>query len=298
MSFKQLLRKVLRLKDSDLISFVPVKKRWQLKYGKYFYRKKYTTEEVIDTLVHLGIGQGSNLFVHSSWDFFYNYLGNEDELIDSIIDLIGPEGTLAMPAMPLLRKNKVFDVRKSVTKAGMLAEAFRRHEGVLRSRNVLHSVCAFGPLAEELVSKHHQSLIRFDENSPFYKTIQYNFRIVTLGLDPFFVGTIIHCVEATMWKEMPYFAELYDFEHLVQRKYIDYDGMEKSYFEATEIRHVRSDHYRTNYIIWRYFDKHYRGKAKISNLCVTYVEARYTYDRLCELAKKGIVLYIIPRFHN
>lgn len=298
MDFKSNIKKLLGLKQSDLISFIPIKRRWQLKYGKYFYKKKYTTDSVIEALKKLGIDRGSNLFIHSSWDFFNNYLGSEDELIDAIIDMIGPEGTLAMPAMPLLRKNKIFNVRKSVTNAGFLAEAFRKHEGVLRSRNVKHSVCAYGPLAEELTATHHESLIRFDEKSPFFKTIQYDFKIVSMGLEPYFIGTIIHCVEATMWQEMSYFADIYDFDHLVEQHYIDYDGEERVYYEAKELKHVRGDHYRNNYLLWRYFDKRHRGKTRVSNLVITYVDAKYTYERLCELARKGIVLYIIPKFHR
>ena len=298
MNLKKRVKRILGLKESDLLSFVPIKRKLQLKYGKFFHKKKYTTKEIIDVLRSLGINEGSNVFVHSSWDFFYNYLGTEDELVDAILELLGPQGTLAMPAMPLLKKNKVFNVKKTVTKAGMLAEAFRIRNGVMRSCNVVHSVCAYGPLAEELVSTHHQSVIRFDEKSPFYKTILHDFKIVSMGLEPYFIGTIIHCVEATMWKEMPYFKEIYDFDHLVERKYIDYDGIEKSYFEATELKHVRSDHYRNNIILKLFFEKKHRGKRKLSNLCITFVDAKYTYKRLCELARKGIVLYIIPRFHK
>ncbi len=296
MEFNSLLKRCLGLRRSDVLGLPTIYKTIDRKYGHYFFHQKYSANDIINCLRTFGISKGSNIFIHCGWDAFYNFQGNEKDLIDALIELIGPEGTLAMPAMPLLKKKK-FDVRKTVTKAGLLAETFRRYPGVERSANVKHSVCALGPLAQELTCTHQNSLIRFDENSPYYKLCFHNFKIVSLGLLPYFIGTIIHCVEATMWRTVPYFSRFYDFNNLVEQYYIDKNGKEQSYKEASERGGVRSLYIRNQYLLKRYFDKQFRGKARISNLFIGYVDAEYTYNRLCELAKKGIVLYIKPKFH-
>lgn len=297
MAALDLIKKAVGLKKTDLLDDLLIRQNWNIKYGPFFHRRKYGTKDIIDVLKGFGIGRGSNLFIHSSWDAFYNYLGNEQELIDAVLDLIGPEGTLAMPAIPLIRKGKLFNVKRSVTSAGLMPETFRHYPGVKRSANVRHSVCALGPLAEELTGTHHQSLIRFDENSPFYKMCKTgDFKVVSIGLPAYFIGTIIHCTEATMWREIPYFRSFYDFEHKVEHRYIDEEGMERSYWEAGDRCGARSLFSRNQRILRRWFDPTKRGKKRISNLWVSYVDADYTYQRLCELARQGVVLYIRPKF--
>ena len=125
-----------------------------LDWHKNLY-KKYSTDELINVLKSLGIRKGSRLFIHSSWDQFYNYQGNQIEMIEALIDEIGPKGTLAMPAIPInLGPNKIFDVRKTPSSAGYLTEIFRRYPSVKRSINLMHSVCAIGPHADHLIKDH------------------------------------------------------------------------------------------------------------------------------------------------
>ena len=200
-----------------------------------------------------------------------------------------------MPSMPFVRK-KVFNVQRTITYAGILAESFRTYPGVKRSINVQHSVCAIGPLADELLQEHHESKIRFDEKSPYYKLCMNNFKILSMGMLPYFPGTIIHTVEATLYRELPYFAQFYDINSLIEQRYIGYDGIEKSYYEYKDLKAVRNDYLRNMYIIYRYFDKDKYVKTNVSNLQIGSIDAGYTYSRLCELARKGIVLYITPRY--
>lgn len=293
LNYKKIIRSAIGLKQSESISSLNIQRRFEDIFVKPFCKKKFKTEDVINVLKNFGIKKGSNIFIHSSWDLFYNYEGTPEELVQAVIDFIGPEGTIAMPAIPFIRK-KTFDVRRTVTKAGIIPEVFRKHPGISRSANVRHSVCAIGPLANELTKDHHLSQIRFDENSPYYKICQLDFKVISMGLPSYFIGTIIHCVEATLYKEIPYFSKIYDTKKLVEQKYIGYDGVEHSYFEFGEKVTLRSDYYKAQYILWRYFDKSKIKKARLSGLPLSIVEAKYTYEKLCELARKGIVLYIYP----
>lgn len=291
MEIKNVIRKILGLKKTETINSLNVQKRIETVFLKPFCHKKYSTSDIIKALERFGVAEGSNIFIHSSWDMFYNYNGTPEELIQAIVKLIGPTGTIAMPAIPLVRK-KTFDVRKTVTQAGVLPEVFRNMPGVKRSANVKHSVCAMGPLAEDLTKDHHLSKIRFDKMSPFYKMCLYDFKIISMGLPAYFIGTIVHCVESTLFREIEVFKNLFECENLLEQKYVGYDGQEHNYFEYNQTRVLKSDHYRNQLFLWLYFDKKRRDKVRISNLSINYVEAKYTYERLCQLAKRGKYLYI------
>lgn len=299
MKLKNVVKRILLVNKNESLTTINILKRWNIRVGKYIWKKKYTTNELIDLLKKTGFKKGDTVFVQAAWDSFYNYLGNENELIDGILEVIGNTGTLMMPAYPLLRKNKMFDVRRSVTAAGMLAETFRNYPNVKRSANVQHSVCALGPNAKYLIGEHHKSLIRFDEFSPFYKLKNVNAKILILGLPHYSLGTIVHTIEATLYKNNPYFSNFYTTKKKVYY-YKDMDGEIKSYESLCDNPEVypRSDHFRTKYIIRKYFLKNKYRIAKLSNLNISVYDANYVYNKLVELANNGIVLYYSThKFH-
>lgn len=288
----KLIKFLLLLPQNESLGITLIRKEWNRKLGKYFYKKKYSTKDIVDLLRGMGIGSGSNIFIHSSWSNFYNYTGNEEEFIDGVLGLIGPNGTLVMPCYPLCRKNKVFNVKKTVTKAGYLAEAFRRYPNVLRSANVRHSVAAIGPLAEFLTKDHAEDGICFDHNSPYYRMCtDNNFKIISFGLTPYFIGTIIHTLEGNHYNQFARFRGLYDFNDMIVNEYIDYDGELKSYKSPKETFQLRPNYFKTRRIVHKYFDKNMYRTKRISNLCVCMYDCNYTYERLVELAEKGIFIY-------
>ena len=281
------------LKSNQNFSTLEMVKTYNIKFGKYIYRKKYTTEDIIQKLKSYGIGTGSNIFVHSTWNAFYNYKGEPEDLIKGLINLIGPTGTIAMPAFPLskLIKKKPFSVKRTVTGAGIIAETFRHTTGVLRSASVEHSVCALGPLAEYLTKDHCNSKCRFDELSPYYRITQCGFKIVALGLTNYYGSTTSHCVQYVLRNEIPYYAQLYDESQYVKFPYIDIDGELKYNNVVKQVKTVKSDWLRTRHIIKKYFSKDYYHTGHVSNLTVCAYDANYLYNRFAELAKKGIYQY-------
>ena len=102
--------------------------------------------------------KGSVVCIHAAMKEFYNYRGTAQELIEKILNVITPEGTLLMPAYPkrecMFDESFVLDVNNTPTSAGFLAETFRKYPGVLRSINVQHSVCVWGKHAEWLIQDH------------------------------------------------------------------------------------------------------------------------------------------------
>ena len=198
------------------------KKRQQME--RLFYHKKYTARELADELVRMGMKPGSVVIVHCAMNNFYNYRGSVDELIDELLRVLGPEGTLCMPAFPYDKNNpdKVFDVRSEKTAAGLLAETFRKRPGVKRSLNQLQSVCALGPKADYIVGEHHLSKISFDKYSPFYKIYELGGYAVSLGLARAYYSVCAHVPEALLYDEIGFFHD--KFTMPVTFKYIDQDG--------------------------------------------------------------------------
>lgn len=290
-----LLKRLFFLEQTDNLSVLYIAKRWNIRFGKYIYHSKYTTQGIIDILRGLGVGKGSNIFIHSAWDSFYNYEGEIAQLLDAIIELVGPDGTIAMPAFPIMKPGKTFNVRRTPTGAGMLPEMFRRYPGVLRSRNVRHSVCALGPLADYLTNDHHNSKICFDEHSPYFKICEKHFKVLFLGMPPYYIGTFQYVSQAIMRKEIPYFAQFYQEEILESIEYIDYDGEKKTYQQIYEPHFLhRKSYWKGKYVVKKYFDKDKYRIRKLSNLYITAVDAHYANAKFIELAKKGIFLYSYP----
>src|SRR5262245_13762850 len=84
-------------------------------------------DQICQGLRTIGVEAGRTIFVHSGWDEFYGFKGHPLTLLRAILDLLGPGGTLAMPAYPMqFDHNVVFDARVTPTGAGILAELFRR----------------------------------------------------------------------------------------------------------------------------------------------------------------------------
>src|SRR4051812_5407521 len=134
-----------------------------------------TKASVAADLQHLGVRSGQLLMVHSSLNNIGYVLGGAQAVVRALIEVLGPDGTLAMPAFspevsdpatwgdrPFegnhleLAQNHVpvFDAAVTPTSMGAIAETFRTWPGVLRSAHPQVSVTARGPRAERIITPH------------------------------------------------------------------------------------------------------------------------------------------------
>lgn len=262
---------------------------------KLVYKRKYTADDIINILKQSGIKPGHPIIVHSAYSNLYNYSGTADELIDKLIEFMGPDGTLCMPAYPPDKRNpkNVFDVVNSRSAAGYLTEVFRKRAGVVRSLNQLHSVCALGKDAEKIVGSHHKSKICFDENSPFYIIGQLNGYIVNLGMPKWYVGTGEHVCEAILYNTIPFFRNKFTkpvvYTYRDSRKNIINHEM----LTGSTVPYIRS---KSTYIIDEYFEKDKYHRIRLSNLWITCFDMKYLIDRLTFLSDQGITIYKYPKF--
>ncbi len=279
-------------------SLTNTKDRYKRKIQKLIYRKKYGHQDLIKKLSLMGVVKGDVVFVHSSWDEFYNYVGTPELLIDAILDFIGPEGTLAMPSYPFPRKTgAVFDLKRTPTAAGVLPEVFRTQKPVERSLDI-HSVAAFGKFALDLTKMHIFSETSWDEYSPYYKLAEVKGKIISMGLGNHHVGTFMHCVESVLRKKYKYFELFFQKSAQVTFKDLNEKIVVKKYLtqgEGFQRAFTDKSHWG---LIKRHFCKEKYRVEKISNLSITVFEADYAVHRAIELGKMGVVVYTHPSPKN
>lgn len=292
-------KRLLGLKSYEELELRTIQYHYRLLLGPYFYKKKYDTDELISIMRNMGMTRGSNVFIHSKWDEMYNYNGDEIELIEAILNVIGENGTLIMPAFPIKRKNKLFDIKRTITSAGLLPEAFRKYPGVKRSINVQHSVCAIGLKADYLLSEHHEGDNCWDEKSPYYKLSKINTLVFSIGLRKYYIGAMVHCVEGVLMKSINYYRDFF-LKEKDRIEYIDENGECKCYYSFSLNPNNRriSKHFGARIMTKRYFKKESCRFAKISNLKVSMYKADYVIPRMIELGQKGIDIYKKPSKKN
>lgn len=163
----------------------------------------------------LGVESGSTLMVHSSLSSIGWVVGGPPTVVGSLLDAVGDEGTLAMPAAtphcgdpaswtaPKLPADWVDEVREHLplfdpqttpTALGAIPETFRTWPGTLRSRHPLESVTANGANAGLITSEHS---LAFSEgvDGPFGKLHELDSTVLLLGVG-FNRCTALHFAES------------------------------------------------------------------------------------------------------
>jgi aminoglycoside 3-N-acetyltransferase len=137
-----------------------------------------TVERLKDDFQKLGISAGMTLLVHCSLTKIGWICGGPVTVIQVLLDILGPDGTLIMPSHtsdnsdPKYWENppvpsEWFDIIRQSTPAfqanitptfnmGKLAETFRHWPGVLRSQHPLYSVIAVGQKAKLITDNHYE----------------------------------------------------------------------------------------------------------------------------------------------
>jgi aminoglycoside 3-N-acetyltransferase len=149
----------------------------------------------------LGVRAGSVLVVHTSYRAVGPVEGGLAGLIAALRSVLGPDGTLVMPAMSASRRPDPFDPATSPTwHMGVVSETFWRMPGVLRSEHPTSSFAALGPHAGEITAPQSLSPIS-GLDSPIGRVYQLGGTTLLLGVDHD-KNTLIHVAEAIA--DVPY----------------------------------------------------------------------------------------------
>lgn len=120
-----------------------------------------TTEDLVRDLRALGVRAGQLVNAKISLSSIGRVAGGARSLIDALIEVLGPEGTLVSDAfvesypLPLSTRNaqKIVD-EKTPSYAGAFANAMIKHPRGVRSRHPIQKFAAIGALAETLMREH------------------------------------------------------------------------------------------------------------------------------------------------
>jgi aminoglycoside 3-N-acetyltransferase len=166
-------------------------------------KRQFTNAEFTDLLRDLGFTPGAMVMVHSAFSLVKRRVPDltPEKLIRQMQELLGPEGTLLMPAFAFRGRQSHyvdththFDVRQTPSAVGILTEVFRKMPGVIRSYHPTHSVAGWGQHAREILSTHHLGST-FGVTSPFYRLREYDGLVVGLGRRYRYAFTITHVPE-------------------------------------------------------------------------------------------------------
>ena len=200
-----LIRKILGTREFETINDSLTRKKYNVM--KLVNRKSFTTNDLENELKRLGLSKGDIVILHSSWRALIGYNGTPKELIDCILSIIGKDGTLLMPAFT--NNKEVFNYSDS-TSAGYLSEFFRTNYNVSRSLNNVFSMCAYGKMADKLTKSHIQSDYYFDSNSPYYKSMVNEAKILLIGLGkkPHKIS-LFHCISYELKDSVKCYSDVY-----------------------------------------------------------------------------------------
>ena len=201
----QLVQQVRKWLPSNTVAWVKRKRNLRRKRRFANLRSRmikkhgnFTAKELVTACRMAGVQEGCILFVQCSYDDLLTYKGTPYDLLSGLRELVGPQGTLLMPAYTTNMWDtpcRPFDVLREPTYTGILPELFRREDGVVRSLHPRHSICGLGPHAGELLAGHEECVYADGPDSPFDRIRKLDgAQSVCLGLRPGF-HSFVHWVE-------------------------------------------------------------------------------------------------------
>lgn len=169
--------------------------------------KKTKTPNTVESLIRdfhkLGLKYKDTVLVHSSLFSIGWVCGEENAVIQALLQTVGKEGTICMPAhsggsdpaewknppVPkewneIIYKNMpAFSPAITPTRGmGRIAELFRKYPGTLRSYHPHTSFCANGKNAKE-ITENHALTPQFGMESPLGKLYKLNAKVLLLGVN-------------------------------------------------------------------------------------------------------------------
>jgi aminoglycoside 3-N-acetyltransferase len=209
-----LLRRTLSQEQRNRLK----KRLWHLRSrSARLYRLRYGTfsaAELCSELERRLPADAEIIMVHCSLnDLQPMYTGTAGDLLDGLVRLCGAQRTLVMPAFffggpdqdptAYYRDKPMFDASRQPSQMGLLSELFRRRPGVRRSLHPTASVCALGPLADDLVAVHHLQATTFGAGTPFGLMAERRTAIVGIGVEYFRCLSQVHAAEDLLGERYP-----------------------------------------------------------------------------------------------
>ncbi len=160
-----------------------------------------TQEQVTAALETLGVEAGDGLLVHSAIQFLGRPAGGLGMYLEALKDVLGPEGTLAVPAFNFgFARGEPFDPQSTPSQGmGVFSEYVRQHPEAQRTPHPMQSLAVIGHHAADLVGRDTASA--FDPGSPFERIFVLDFKLLLLGADIQATAMLHYCEQRA---QVPY----------------------------------------------------------------------------------------------
>lgn len=175
---KQKIRRLLKCRSNETITDCLDRKKYYTL--RKIYTKKYTINDLETKINNIGICEGDNIFVQSSWRTF---IGFEGEPIDVILLLkrkVTSLGTILMPS----KGDSIYNLNINEDKStmGVISEEFRKDESTIRSKDSYFPINCWGDKNYELIKDHEFSNNPFDDKSPLGILSKKGGKLIFLGM--------------------------------------------------------------------------------------------------------------------
>jgi aminoglycoside N3'-acetyltransferase len=209
---------------------LPALRRWARRRRKHRARPAQVArrEELKDYLLKIGVREAALVMVHTSVtgltlgegqaeDSRPNMLATAGRLVDDLVELVGPAGTLVLPAHPIYQATDdfftrderspplVYDPANTPCGIGLANEMFWRRPGVARSLHPYNALAARGPLAAELLRDNLNEFkpLPHGVHSGYYRFCQRNGLVVSIGVPLGSCLTVAHVPEDVLDDKWP-----------------------------------------------------------------------------------------------
>ncbi len=169
-------------------------------------------DDILEQLKQWGVKEGSLLIVHSSYDNLKCTGLSPIEIIKKLRELIGENGTLAMPVIRSYKEEPsavermkesyrppkcVYNIRRTPVSSGLLPTFLMRIPDAHVSMHPLNPMCAVGPLAEEMMKGNidGQYPSPHGSSSAWKFCLDHDAVVIGLGTDLRHHNTMTHVAE-------------------------------------------------------------------------------------------------------
>ena len=169
-----------------------------------------------DLADHLGLNKGDRVYVTSDVKgLLYTVMHHDDEtdlniLIDGIIDIIGPEGTLVFPTFNWsFCGGTPFDYHKTPAKTGSLCKIAMERDDFRRTKHPLYSFAVWGKDTDDLCALDNKS--SFGNDSPFAYMVEHDYRNLFIDKELEHSFVFVHYAEQSVGNLYKNYRYLKDF---------------------------------------------------------------------------------------